>query len=287
LSRLRQKVLHCNGFAVIQPDAAAWFTENGALGEWFSEPAIMSWAHGKMHERDRIIGNHSLNNAQMTSAKKLIQDSVNATLLQALILLSRQHEIIVYLHEEREIDLLKEFEDAISKGSQTVSCVYPVYEYVFSLIDNLARCQKILNSVPRVSQKDVIISTYNRLLAPLKEARNKLQHINRHLNNTFSGPLMGSICWIRESSQLIASLSDVAKSNSVAGVALDTHTGKFVAQFVHIENEIHYDLREIIKATREVHEFVVSRFDVQIDGRPYDPSMNFQASRFDFRFSPG
>jgi len=97
---------------------------------------------------------------------------------------------------------------------------------------------------------------------------------------------MGSICWIRESSQFIASLSDVAKSNSVAGVALDTHTGKFAAQFVYIENEIHYDLREIIKATREVHEFVVSRFDVQIDGMPYDPSMNFQASRFDFRFSP-
>ena len=38
LSRLRQKVLHCNGFAGIQPDAAAWFTERGALGAWFSEP---------------------------------------------------------------------------------------------------------------------------------------------------------------------------------------------------------------------------------------------------------
>lgn len=239
-----------------------------------------------MHERDGIIGNHSPNNAQMTSAKKLIQESVNATLLQALILLSRQHEIIVYLHEEGENVALKEFEDAISKSSQTVSFVYPVYEYVFSLIDNLVRYRKILNSVPRVSRKDVIISAYNRLLAPLKEARNKLQHISRHLSNTFSGPLMGSICWIREGSQFIASLSDVAKSNSVAGVALDTHTGKFVAQFVYIENEIHYDLREIIKAIREVHEFVVSRFDVQIDGMPYDPSMNFQASRFDFRFSP-
>ena len=55
-----------------------------------------------MHERDRIIGNHSPHNAQMTSAKKLIHESVNATLLQALILLNRQHEIIVYLHEEGE-----------------------------------------------------------------------------------------------------------------------------------------------------------------------------------------
>ena len=221
----------------------------------------------------------------MTSAKSLIQESVNAKLLQALILLNRQHEIIAYLHEEREVAVLKEFEDTISKGGQTVSCVYPVYEYVFSLIDNLVRYHKILNSVPRVSQKDAIISCYNRLLAPLKDARNKLQHINRHLDNAFSGPLMGSICWNRESHQYVASLSDAARANSVAGVVLDTHTGKFVAQFVYIENEIHYDLREITAATREVHEFVVNRFDVQIDGIPYDPSMHFQAFRIDFGFS--
>lgn len=35
---LRQRALHRNGFAVIQPDAAAWFTERGAFGAWFSEP---------------------------------------------------------------------------------------------------------------------------------------------------------------------------------------------------------------------------------------------------------
>lgn len=169
-----------------------------------------------------------------------------------------------------------------------VSCVYPVYEYVFSLIDNLVRFHKILNSVPRVSKKNAIISSYNRLLAPLKDARNKLQHINRHLNNTFSGPLMGSICWNREGGhQFIASLSDVAKPNSVAGVSLDTHTGKFVAQFMYIENDIHYDLYEMIQLTREVHEFVVNRFDVLIDGKPYDPSMHFQAFRIDYGYSAG
>jgi hypothetical protein len=168
-----------------------------------------------MHGRGRIIGNPLPHNGQMTSAKNFIQESVNATLLQALVLLNRQHEIIAYLYEEREITVLKVFEDAISKGSQTVSCVYPVYEYVFSLIDNLAKYYKILASVPRVSQKGAVISNYNRLLAPLKEARNKLQHINRHLDNTFSGPLMGSICWNRESHQFIASLSDLAKTNSV------------------------------------------------------------------------
>jgi len=221
----------------------------------------------------------------MTSAKNLIQESVNAKLLQALILLNRQHETIAYLHEERESAVLKAFEDTISKGSLTVSCVYPVYEYVFSLIDNLVRYRKIQNSVPRVSQKYVIISNYIRLLVPLKDARNKLQHINRHLDNTFSGPLMGPICWNRESHQFVASLSDAARANSVAGVAQDTHTGKFVAQFVYIENDIHYDLHEITAATREVHEFVVSRFDVQIDGKPYDPSMHFQAFRIDLEFS--
>lgn len=223
----------------------------------------------------------------MTSANNSIEESVNATLLQALILLNRQHEIIVYLHEERESTALREFEDAIAKGSQTVSCVYPVYEYVFSLIDNLVRFHKILNSVPRVSQKDSIISSYNRLLAPLKDARNKLQHINRHLNNTFSGPLMGAICWNREGHQFIASLSDVAKPSSFTGVSFDAHTGKFVAQFVYIENDIHYDLHEMIKLTREVHQFVVSRFDVMIDGKPYDPSKHFQAFRIDFGYSPG
>lgn len=223
-------------------------------------------------------------NGHMTSAKNLIHESVNAKVLQALILLNRQHEIIAYLHEEREVAVLKEFEDAISKGIQTVSCVYPVYEYVFSLIDNLARYHKILNSVPRVNKKDAIISGYNRLLATLKDARNKLQHINRELDNTFSGPLMGSICWNRESHQFVASLSDAAKANSVAGVAIDTYTGKFVAQFVYIENEIHYDLHEIIAATRVVHEFVVNRFEIEIDGKPYDPSMHFQAFRVDFGF---
>ena len=55
-----------------------------------------------------------------------------------------------------------------------------------------------------------------------------------------------------------------------------------MAQFVYVENEIHYDLHGITAATREVHEFVVNRFDVQVDGKPYDPSMHFQASRADF-----
>jgi hypothetical protein len=222
----------------------------------------------------------------MTWAKNPIQKSINDRLLQALILLNRQHEIISYLREKREVSVLKEFEDAISTGSQTVSCVYPVYEYVFSLIDNLVRYHKILNSVPRVNQKEVIISSYNQLLKPLKDARNKLQHINAHLDNTFSGPLMGSICWNRESHQFIASLTDAAKTNSVAGVSIDRHTGKFVAQLVYIENEIHYDLHEITAATREVHGFVVNQFDIQIDGKPYDASMNFLALRIDVAFLP-
>jgi hypothetical protein len=240
-----------------------------------------------MHERGRIIRSPLPHNRKMTSKKSFIQESVNTTLLQALILLNRQYELIAYLHEEREVAVLSQFEYAISKGVQTVSCVYPVYEYVFSLIDNLVRYHKILNSVPRVSQKDAIISSYNRLLKPLKDARNKLQHINNHLDNAFSGPLMGSICWSRESHQFIASLFDIQKTNSVCGIALDTYTGRFVTQFVYIENDIHYDLCQILEATQKVHEVVASQFDIQIDGQIYNPKMFFLAGKLTVNFRQG
>jgi hypothetical protein len=217
---------------------------------------------------------------------KLIQESIDERLAQAVVLLSRQYEIIDYLFSQKEAEVLKSVEREISSGLPKVQSVYPVYEYVYSLIDNLMRYQKILNVTPKLNQKEQPISNFNLALSPLKEVRNNLQHINDNLKSSLSGPLLGSICWNRGLTQYIVSLSDVGRSRSVPGIVLDTQTGTFVAELCYVYNETYHDLHKAISETAAVHKWLSTVISMSIDNTPYDPNSHFQAIKLEFKLNP-
>jgi hypothetical protein len=181
---------------------------------------------------------------------------------------------------------LRSIEKEISSGLQTVQSLYPVYEYIFSLIDNLVRYQKILNVTPKVSQKEKSIVKYNKVLEPLKQARNQIQHINNDIENTFSGPLLGSICWNRGRTQYIVSLGDIGRSRSTPGIVLDTHTGRFVAELCYVYNETYHDLHKAVSETQAIHEWLSNTITITIDDAAYDPNSHFQAFKAEFNLNP-
>jgi hypothetical protein len=213
---------------------------------------------------------------------KLTQESIDERLAQSVVLLNRHHEIIDYLFSKRESEILKSLEHDINSGSQTIQSVYPLYEYIFSLIDNLVRYQKILNVTPTLHQKKTPIAEYNKILSPLKEARNQIQHINDNIKYSFSGPLLGSVCWCRGLTQYIVSLGDIGRQRTVPGTYFDTHTGKFVAELCYIYNETEHDLHKAISETTKIHNWLSHEISFSIDNAPYDLNSQFQAVRLDF-----
>jgi hypothetical protein len=220
------------------------------------------------------------------STDKLIHQSIDERLAQTIVLLNRQYEIIQHLSSKREPEVLGSIEKDITSGSQTVQSLYPVYEYIFSLIDNLVRYQKILNVTPKVSQREQSIVKYNKALEPLKQARNQIQHINNDIENSFSGPLLGSICWNRGLTQYVISLGDIGRSRSTPGIVLDTHTGRFVAELCYVYNETYHDLHKAVSETQEIHEWLSNTINITIDNAPYDPNSHFQALKLEFNLKP-
>lgn len=81
-----------------------------------------------------------------------MQQEIDNKLIQAVVLLDRQFLLTDYLIESKKITL-KEFEQALAEKRQSISQVLSVYNYIFALIDNLVRYQKIASVIPRLSQK--------------------------------------------------------------------------------------------------------------------------------------
>ena len=221
-----------------------------------------------------------------SSTNKLIHQSIDERLAQTVVLLNRQYEIIQHLSSKREIEVLSSIEKEMSSGSQTVQSLYPVYEYIFSLIDNLVRYQKILNVTPKISQKEKSIVEYNKVLEPLKQARNQIQHINNDIENSFSGSILGSICWNKGLTQYIVVLGDIGRSRSTPSIALDTHTGSFVAELCYVYNETYHDLHKAVSETQTIHEWLSNTITIVIDGAAYDPNSHFQALKVEVVLNP-
>jgi hypothetical protein len=222
-----------------------------------------------------------MNKKYSSSTNKLIHQSNNERLTQTVVLLNRQYEIIQYLFSKREPKIFGDIENEINSGSQTAQSLYPVYEYIFSLIDNLVRYQKVLNVMPTVNQRKDTVAKYNKILNPLKEARNQIQHINNDIDNSFSGPLLGSVCWNKGPTQYIVSLGDIGRARSTPGVWFDTQSRSFVSELCYIYNETYHDLRKATSETTAIHKWLSSSTTITIDNAPYNPNLHFQALKLE------
>lgn len=212
-------------------------------------------------------------------------DRIDSNLFHSVILLQRQLLLIEHAVNDQG-GALNSFEQAVNEGLQGLNHVLSVYNYVFSLIDHLARYQKIAHSIPRLSKKDPAYRALDCAMGNLKDIRNQLQHINNDIENEFSGPLLGAVCWASGQKYFLASLHDIGRERSSPGLIFDTRTSTFTQKFCCVYNGEYHDLEQAIKGARDFSEFVNSKVDIRVDGKQYDPKQHFVALAVEFRISP-
>lgn len=212
-------------------------------------------------------------------------DKIDAKLAQAVVLLNRQYLLTDHLIETRS-RVLREFEHAIEEKRQALDHVLDVYSYVFALIDHLVRYQKIAFVLPRLNQKSAQYRALGNAMGDMKDIRDQLQHINNDIENDYTGPLLGAVCWVSGQRQFIASFHDIGRLRSSPGIILDTRTGTYAQEFCYVYNGVYHDLCRAIEGVRAFNKFVNSRVHVEVDGKPYDPQDHFAALCIELRISP-
>jgi len=201
---------------------------------------------------------------------------------QAVVLLDRQYLITERLVKTRT-RVLKKFEKDVKAGKQSITNVLDVYNYVFALIDNLVRYQKIAAAIPLLNKKEKESRAFETALGDLKDARDQLQHINNDIENDYTGPLLGAIYWASGFTQYAISFNDIGRKRSSSGLVFDTHELKYVHEFCYVYNEKYYDLGKAIKGMRTFNKYIDSWCRVEIDGKPYDPKEHFVAGAMEFK----
>jgi hypothetical protein len=213
-------------------------------------------------------------------------DKIDARLIQAVVLLSRQYLLTEHLIETRS-GVLREFESAIDEKRQGLGHVLDVYNYAFALIDHLVRYEKVAFALPRFNQRSDEYRALDTAMGTLKDIRNQLQHINNQIENDNTGPLLGAICWISGQRQFIASFHDIGRSRTSPGIILDTQTGRYLQEFCYVYNDAYHDLGRAIEGMRTFNAFVNSQVRIELAGKPYDPKDHFVAICIEFRTSAG
>lgn len=212
-------------------------------------------------------------------------DKIDAKLVQAVVLLNRQYLLTNHLVVTRG-RVLREFEHAIEEKRQALDHVLDVYNYVFALIDHLVRYEKIAFVLPRLNQKTAEYRALGDAMGDIKDIRDQLQHINNDIENDYTGPLLGAVCWVSGQRQLIASFHDIGRPRSSPGIIFDTRTGTYAQEFCYVYNDKYHDLGRAIEGVRTFNDFVNSQVRVEVDGKQYDPKDHFAALCIELRIPP-
>ena len=221
----------------------------------------------------------------MSKIHKPDTTEVDQLLIQAVVLLQRQSLLAEHLIRNGQPTLF-EFEQAIAAGRQSIDHVLAVFNYCWALVDQLERYRKIASVVPKLSQKAPEFRAMEASLRPLTNVRNQFQHINNHIRNQNSGPLLGAVCWINGTAQFIASLPDIGSTRSVPGISIDTKTGLFTHQFCYVYNDDFFDLGAAIDGMRSFQQYIDKLVQITVEGVDFIQQKHFIAMRAEFKLSP-
>ena len=221
----------------------------------------------------------------MSNTKKPATAEVDQLLIQAVVLLQRQSLLSEHLIKSGA-PTLGDFEQAIAQGAQSIDHVLAVFNYCWALVDQLERYRKIASVVPKLNQKAAEFRAMEATLRPLTNVRNQFQHINNHIRNQNSGPLLGAVCWTKGTAQYIASLPDIGSTQSVPGISIDTKTGAFVHEFCYVYNDELFDLGAAINGMRLFQQYIDALVQIKVDDLDFIQRQHFIAMRADFKLSP-
>jgi hypothetical protein len=206
----------------------------------------------------------------------LPMDKIDSRLVQGMILLHRQYLLTRHLVSTQGV-IVPKLEESLRGGEQSFPEVLEIYNYVFALVDHLVRLQKIVASLPRLNKKDPEVLKFDAAMGGLKEIRNQFQHINNDIENAFTGPLLGAICWGRGPEQFVVSMNDIGRERSSELTSFDTWGAGFPEHFHYLYNGRSYDLQAAIDGTEAFWQWLDTKILVQVDGRKFDPA-SFSAS---------
>lgn len=206
----------------------------------------------------------------------------SAIAAQAAILLNRQYLLTERLIETQSSALLA-IEKSIEQKAATMPLALDAYNYVFSLIDHLVRYQKTASVLSLISQRSPQFRAMSEAFANLKDSRNQLQHLNNDIDNDFSGPLLGMICWANGNKQFMVTLHDLGRPRSSPSIVFDSHNGQFLHQLVYVYNHVYYDLAKAIDGMRAYSAFLDSTLKIEVGGNKYDAKDHFAAICMEFR----
>jgi hypothetical protein len=204
-------------------------------------------------------------------------------LIQSVTLLKRQRLLTEHLITSGKVSLAK-FEAAMLANSATVEHVLEVLVYVFALIDNLVRFQKIAASIPQLNhKKGKEPQALSSGMGDLKEVRNQHQHINNHILNDFTGPLLGTVSWISGSRNYIATFPDIGRERSIPSMVYDREESKFVNEFCYVFGEKYYDLQKAIQSMRNFGDHINRIVRIEANGVEMNPDEFFLALSMEFK----
>lgn len=209
-------------------------------------------------------------------------DKTESLLLQSKILLDRQY-LLVSRIQSTQGQSLNALELALDRNEQDIRLVLDVYNYVFALIDHLARYQKIAHSIPKLNKKSPEYRALDESFGEIKDVRNQIQHLNNDIVNENKGPLLGSISWINNSNHYTAAFNDLARQRASYGIIYDTHTGEFKNKFVYNYNEKYHDLERAIYGLHRFQDFMNSAVKIKFGEEEYAADKNFAAFKFTIR----
>ncbi len=214
----------------------------------------------------------------MNADPKEKQRKVDSFAAQAIVLLERQYLLLSRLVDTNTS--LRNFEKAVKVKEQALDHVLDVYNYAFALIDHLARYHKIAFSIPRLNHKAPEYRALNASLEEIKNLRDQIQHINNVIENEYTGPLLGAVCWIdsnEKHQQYIASFHDLGRQRTSYGIVFDTQKSIHIQEFVLVYNEKYYDLGKAIEAIHVFNQYIKLTVKIEVGGKEYDAKDHFLA----------
>jgi len=217
----------------------------------------------------------------MKNTSKQTETDLQQLIFQSVVLLQRQYLLAEHLIANGETTLAK-FEQTVIEGTQSIDSVFAVFNYCWALVDQLDRYRKIAAVVPKLNQKGMEFRAFEAAFKSLNKICNQFQHINNHVRNENSGPLLGSVCWVNGSAQFFASLPDIGRSRSVPGIPINTRTGTFRYKFCYVYNDVYYDLGGAIQGMRSFQKFVDAQVALSLDGTTLVQRDHFIAMRVEF-----
>lgn len=205
-------------------------------------------------------------------------------LINRLVLIERIYLFIANANRDG-IKRLRALESAMLAGTQDITQVIDLYNYIFLLIDHICRFRRVALRVPKEISKS---QEYKKCMTSLSEftsTRNTFQHIDEKIDNEWSGPLLGAICWVSDGKHFLISFNDVNRIRSSPTLIFDTHEGTFTRNFVYICNDIYYDIGDAINRIELFIKFFQKTVHFSRDERELNIRDDFLAVTFDFQIA--